>query len=91
MERITKEQRSRPSHLDFDAIYERWFEDVSRWVRAMGGPDAEREDLVQDVFVVVHRRLPDFDGENLAGWLYQIGSPRVRDLCACPGSNICYS
>ena len=34
-----------------------------------GRPTADRDDLVQDVFVVVHRRLPDFDGENLAGWL----------------------
>ena len=28
--------------LEFRAIYERWFADVSRWVRAMGGPEAER-------------------------------------------------
>jgi len=49
---------------EFRVIYERWFEEVSRWIRAMGGPEAEREDLVQDVFLVVHRRLPDFDGEN---------------------------
>jgi RNA polymerase sigma-70 factor (ECF subfamily) len=80
VERIQKEVAEAAQSLDFDAIYERWFEDVSRWVRAMGGPDAEREDLVQDVFVVVHRRLPDFDGENLAGWLYQIARRRVRDF-----------
>src|SRR6478736_5757593 len=66
--------------LEFRAIYERWFAEVSRWIRAMGGPEAEREDLVQDVFVVVHRRLPDFDGQNLAGWLYQITRRRVRDF-----------
>ncbi len=46
----------------------------------MGGPEAEREDLVQDVFLVVYRRLPDFDGENVAGWLYQIARHRVRDF-----------
>src|SRR5450432_4587835 len=66
--------------LDFRAIYERWFDEVSRWIRAMGGPEADREDLVQDVFVVVHRRLPDFDGQNVAGWLYQIARHRVRDF-----------
>ena len=65
---------------EFRAIYERWFNDVSRWVRAMGGPEADREDLVQDIFVVVHRRLPDFDGQNLPGWLYQIARHRVRDF-----------
>ena len=66
--------------LEFRAIYERWFPDVSRWIRAMGGPEAEREDLVQDVFLVVHRRLADFDGQNVAGWLYQIARHRVRDF-----------
>jgi RNA polymerase sigma-70 factor (ECF subfamily) len=69
-----------PSALDFRAIYDAWFDEVSRWVRAMGGAEAEREDLVQDVFLVVHRRLPDFDGQNVAGWLYQIARHRVRDF-----------
>lgn len=66
--------------LEFRTIYETWFNEVSRWIRAMGGPQADREDLVQDVFLVVHRRLPDFDGQNLAGWLYQIARHRVRDF-----------
>jgi RNA polymerase sigma-70 factor (ECF subfamily) len=69
-----------PASLDFHAIYERWFDEVAQWIRAMGGPEAEREDLVQDVFIVVHRRLHDFNGENLAGWLYQIARHRVRDF-----------
>ncbi len=69
-----------PEPLEFRAIYEKWFDEVARWIRAMGGPQADREDLVQDVFLVVHRRLPDFDGQNLAGWLYQIARHRVRDF-----------
>jgi RNA polymerase sigma-70 factor (ECF subfamily) len=68
------------STIDFRVVYEHWFQEVSRWIRAMGGPEADREDLVQDVFVVVHRRLPDFDGNNLPGWLYQIARHRVRDF-----------
>ena len=67
----------RPS---FDEIYSAWYDEVSRWVRALGGPAAERDDLVQDVFIVVHRRLDDFDGANLPGWLYQIARRRVRDF-----------
>jgi RNA polymerase sigma-70 factor (ECF subfamily) len=66
--------------LDFRDVYDRWFDDVSRWIRALGGPEADREDLVQDVFLVVHRRLPDFQGENVPGWLYQITRHRVRDF-----------
>jgi len=70
-------ERAEP--LDFDAIYERWFDEVARWVRALGGPAADRDDLVQDVFLIVYRRLPDFDGNNVAGWLYQIARRKVRD------------
>jgi RNA polymerase sigma-70 factor (ECF subfamily) len=46
----------------------------------MGGRAADRDDLVQDVFLVVFRRLPDFDGQNVGGWLYQITRRRVRDF-----------
>ncbi len=66
--------------LTFDDVYAQYFMEVSRWIRALGGPEADREDLVQDVFLVVHRRLADFDGENLPGWLYQIARRRVRDF-----------
>jgi RNA polymerase sigma-70 factor (ECF subfamily) len=68
------------SDSSFEAIYEKWFDEVTKWIRAMGGPQADREDLVQDVFVVVHRRLHSFDGDNLAGWLYQISRHKVRDF-----------
>ncbi len=67
------------SALSFEALYEQWFSDVSRWVRALGAGDADRDDLVQDIFLVVHRRLSDFDGHNVAGWLYQIARRKVRD------------
>jgi RNA polymerase sigma-70 factor, ECF subfamily len=68
-----------PSDLSFEGLYERWFEDISRWVRALGAGEADRDDLVQEVFLVVHRRLADFDGQNVAGWLYQIARRKVRD------------
>jgi RNA polymerase sigma-70 factor (ECF subfamily) len=68
-----------PSDLSFEGVYERWFEDVSRWVRALGAAEADRDDLVQEVFLVVYRRLADFDGQNVAGWLYQIARRKVRD------------
>src|SRR6187402_341244 len=77
---LEAETRAAPAAPNFDQIYAAWYDDVSRWIRAMGGPEAEREDLVQDVFLVVHRRLPDFDGQNVAGWLYQIARHRVRDF-----------
>jgi RNA polymerase sigma-70 factor (ECF subfamily) len=70
----------KPEAQQFEEIYRASFGHVCRWVRALGGPGAERDDLVQDVFLIVHRRLPDFDGKNLHGWLYQITRHRVRDF-----------
>jgi RNA polymerase sigma-70 factor (ECF subfamily) len=71
--------RATMPELSFDALYDQWFDDVSRWVRALGAREADRDDLVQDVFMVVHRRLADFDGQNVAGWLYRIAGRKVRD------------
>jgi len=67
------------ARAEFRAIYDAWFDDVSRWIRALGGLDADRDDIVQEVFLVVRRRLKAFDGNNLAGWLYRITSRQVRD------------
>jgi RNA polymerase sigma-70 factor (ECF subfamily) len=39
---------------------------------ALGVPAADAEDLCQEVMLVVHRRLGDFDGQSLRAWLYGI-------------------
>jgi RNA polymerase sigma-70 factor, ECF subfamily len=65
--------------VDFTAVYDEYFHDVLRWIRALGGPEAELEDLAQEIFVVVRRRLRSFDGGNLPGWLYTITRITVRD------------
>lgn len=64
---------------DFRSVYAAWFADVLRWIRALGAPPADHDDLAQEVFVVVHRRLSDFDGRNMGGWLYRITVNQVRD------------
>jgi RNA polymerase sigma-70 factor (ECF subfamily) len=63
--------------FDFAQIYDAWFEHVARWIHALGAPPADTEDLTQEVFLVVRRRLPDFDGRNLPAWLYRIASRQV--------------
>jgi RNA polymerase sigma-70 factor (ECF subfamily) len=65
--------------LPFRQVYEDWFDDVVKWLYALGAPAADTEDLAQEVFLVVRRRLGDFDGGNLAGWLYRIAQLTVRD------------
>lgn len=64
---------------DFRSVYAAWCDDVLRWLRALGAPPADQDDLAQEVFVVVHRRLADFDGRNMGGWLYRITANQVRD------------
>lgn len=63
--------------LDFASVYDEWFERVCAWLRALGARPADYEDLAQEVFVVVRRRLPDFDGVNLGAWLFQIARRQV--------------
>jgi len=65
--------------VSFEHIYDQWFAQVSRWVRALGARQSDYEDLVQDVFTVAYRRLHLFDGNNVAGWLYQITRRKARD------------
>jgi RNA polymerase sigma-70 factor (ECF subfamily) len=64
---------------DFSTVYAAWFRPVYRWVRALGGPEADGEDLTQEVFTVVQRKLAEFDGQNLSGWLYGITKRVVND------------
>jgi RNA polymerase sigma-70 factor, ECF subfamily len=42
-------------------------------LRRLGVPEAALEDAVQDVFLVVHRRLPEFEGRSsLRTWMFGI-------------------
>lgn len=68
-----------PTGLTFEEVYARWYHEVARWARALGGPSRDVEDLTQDVFLVVRRKLHEFDGGNLGGWLYRITQRTVRD------------
>jgi RNA polymerase sigma-70 factor (ECF subfamily) len=63
----------------FRDIYERRFDDVVKWLYALGVPSSDTEDLAQEIFLVVRRKLDRFDGGNLAGWLYRIAQLTVRD------------
>jgi RNA polymerase sigma-70 factor (ECF subfamily) len=65
--------------LSFRQVYEDWFDDVVRWLYALGAPAADTEDLAQEIFLVVRRNLARFDGGNMAGWLYRIAQLTVRD------------
>lgn len=57
----------------FDDIYAAHFADVWRSLIRLGVPPANLDDAAQDVFIVVHRRLAEFEGRSsLTTWLYGI-------------------
>jgi RNA polymerase sigma-70 factor (ECF subfamily) len=57
----------------FDEIYAAHFAFVWRLLRTFGVADAALDDAAQDVFVVVHRRLPEFEGRAaVTTWLFAI-------------------
>ncbi len=64
---------ARAPSLDFEAFYESHVDFVWRVSRRLGVRADRLEDAVQDVFVVVHRRLPELDPRvPPRAWLYRI-------------------
>jgi RNA polymerase sigma-70 factor, ECF subfamily len=58
---------------DFDAIYAAHVAFVVRVLRGMGVSQSLAGDAAQDVFMVVHRRLPEFDHRRpVRAWLFAI-------------------
>jgi RNA polymerase sigma-70 factor (ECF subfamily) len=71
----------RPSPwADFDAFYREHFRFVWRTVRRLGLVGAVVDDVVQEIFLVVHRRLGDFEGRSSPKtWLYGVVRRVVAD------------
>jgi RNA polymerase sigma-70 factor, ECF subfamily len=57
----------------FSTLYEQYFDFVWRSLRRLGVPVSALDDAAQEVFMVVHRRLPEFEGRaSLKTWLFGI-------------------
>jgi RNA polymerase sigma-70 factor (ECF subfamily) len=66
--------------LNLDTIYRTHAAMVTRWVARLVGGDVEIEDIVHEIFLVVHKRLPTFRGDsNVTTWLYGIAVRVVSD------------
>lgn len=62
-----------PAEAEFDAIHERYADFVWRTLQRLGVRSADLEDTLQEVFIVVHRRLHTFDSSSrLSTWLFGI-------------------
>jgi RNA polymerase sigma-70 factor (ECF subfamily) len=62
-----------PELATFDSVYRAQFPFTWRSLRRLGVPEADLPDAVQDVFLVVHKKLADFDGQaRVTSWIYSI-------------------
>lgn len=64
---LTPVQRER-----FHALYREHFDFVFRNLRRLGVADASVEDALQDVYLVVLRRMEGFSGTHVKAWLFAI-------------------
>jgi RNA polymerase sigma-70 factor (ECF subfamily) len=57
----------------FQEAYRNHAQTAARWARQLGGAEIDVEDVVQEVFMVVSRRLSSFRGEaRFSSWLFEI-------------------
>ncbi len=64
----------------FEDVYREHFRFVWRSLRRLGVPESDVADSTQDVFLVVHRRLVEFEGRSkMTTWLFGICLRVARD------------
>lgn len=62
-----------PPRPTFEAVYRAQVGFVWRTLRRLGVAEADLEDAAHELFMVVHRRLPEFDGAAaITTWLFAI-------------------
>jgi RNA polymerase sigma-70 factor (ECF subfamily) len=66
--------------MTFEALYDQHFEFVWRTLRRLGVPASDLPDVAQEVFLVVHRRLAEFEERGkVTAWLFRIAARAARD------------
>lgn len=69
--------------MTFREVYQEHFQFVWRSLRRLGVRESDAQDAAQDVFLVVHRRLAEFEGRSkITTWLfgicYRVASDRKK-------------
>ena len=65
--------------IAWQRLYDLYFEFVFSVARKLGTPAEELEDVVQEVFLVVYRKISDFKEGLFTTWLYRICANIVSD------------
>lgn len=67
--------------LTFDVVYDECVDFVWRSLKSLGVRDLALDDAVQDVFLVVHRRLAEFEHRSaIQSWVFGIALRVARDV-----------
>src|SRR4051812_3082316 len=76
----TSDQQPDPEPRTLEAIYEQYKRYVWRTLLRLGVPERYCEDAMQEVFLVVDRRLPEYEPRGrMKGWLTAIAINIARD------------
>lgn len=71
---------SAPPSISFADLYESHFEYVYHSLRRLGAPQADLEDVAQEVFLVAYRKLNTFDATRpIRPWLFGIAFRVLSD------------
>jgi RNA polymerase sigma-70 factor (ECF subfamily) len=76
----TEDAITAPTPPTFDELYELYVDFIWRSVRRLGVSEGAVDDVVQQVFMVVHRRLPEFShAASVRTWIFGILLRVVRE------------
>lgn len=71
--------RGEPTSREFRTFYREHYGLVWRTARRLGTPNSRLDDIVQEVFLVAHRRIDTFGGRSsMKTWLYGVTANIVR-------------
>jgi len=77
---VSAERDRGETERTFETVYEQHLDHVWHSARRLGVEPSSLEDVVQEVFIAVHRQLPGFEGRStLRTWLYGITLHVVRN------------
>lgn len=67
--------------LSFESLCRTHGAQIARWAKRLGGPGLDRDETVQEVLLVVARRLHEFRGDaKITTWLFRITTRVVANL-----------
>ena len=72
-------RRETPASDAFEDVFREHFDPVWRTSYALVGPDIA-DDVTQEVFLIVQRKLPEFDGPSLRAWIHGITRNVARNM-----------